>query len=156
MRLLTAGSLVRAQQGEPFSLVAQKREAVFILKKNIVFLANSQKRALLKEFVCAYGFILSKHSLFAPFEDAYMINNGVGLPCASLLSASAGGYRQIISKLKCKEIDLVVFFRGTYYFEKSSSVELELLSSCDFSNIPIATNIMTAEILLHALNSNIF
>ena len=134
----------------------KKRKAVFILKKNIVFLSNSKKRALLKEFVCTYSFILSKHKLFAPFEDAYVISDEAHLPCTSFLSSSSGGYRQIISKLNCGEVDLVIFFRGTYYFEKLSSTESEVLSSCDCNNVPVATNIMTAEIMLVSLSSNIF
>ena len=133
----------------------KKREAVLILKKNIVLLANNKKRVLLEEFSCAYKFVLLKHALYAPFEDAYVINK-VGLFCTSLLNVSVGGYRQLISKLQCKEFDLVIFFRGTYYFEKPSSVESEVLLSCDSCNIPVATNLMTAEILLQALDSGLF
>ena len=125
------------------------------MKKNIVFLSNSKKRTLLKEFSTAYKFILSKHSLFAPFEDSYVITSA-GLTCTPLLSGSVGGYRQVISKLQCGELDLVVFFRGTYYFEKMSSVESEILLSCDCYNIPLATNVLTAEILLQALDAGMF
>ena len=99
---------------------------------------------------------MSKHRLFAPFEDAYVVTDGAHLPCTSFLSSSAGGYRQIISTLNCGEVDLLIFFRGTYYFEKLSSIESEVLVSCDCNNVPVATNIMTAEILLQALSSNIF
>lgn len=125
------------------------------MKKNIVFLSSSKKRMLLKEFSTAYKFILLKHSLFAPFEDSYIIRD-VGLSCTPLLSASVGGYRQIISKLQCGELDLVIFFRGTYYFEKVSSIESEVLLSCDCYNVPVATNVLTAEIILQALDAGIF
>ena len=125
------------------------------MKKNIVFLSNNKKRTLLKEFSTAYSSILSQHSLFAPFEDSYVIS-GVGLPCTPLLSASVGGYRQIISKLQCNELDLVIFFRGSYYFEKIPSVESEVLLSCDCYNVPLATNVLTAEIILQALDAGMF
>ena len=80
--------------------------------KNIVFLSNNKKRTLLHEFCLAYKSVLSRHSLFATFEDCVALES-LGLNFNPLLSASVGGYRQVISKLQCKEFDLVFFFRGT-------------------------------------------
>ena len=126
-----------------------------VVLKNIVFLSNNKKKSLLYEFCVAYKSILSKHSLFATFEDSVSLKN-LGLSFTPLLSASVGGYRQVISKLQCGEFDLVFFFRGTYCFEKDSSIDFEILKACDYHNIPIATNLLTAEILLRSLSLEIF
>lgn len=123
--------------------------------KNIIFLSNNKKRTLLHEFCVAYKSLLSQHSLFATFEDAMFLET-MGLSFTPLLSASVGGYRQVISKIQCKEFDLVFFFRGTYCFEEDSPVDFEILKMCDYCNIPVATNLLTAEILLHSLEMNIF
>ncbi len=123
--------------------------------KNIVFLSNNKKRALLHEFCLAYKSVLSRHSLFATFEDVLSLKS-LGLGFKPLLSASVGGYRQVISKLQCGEFDLVFFFRGAYCFEKDSPIDSEVLKMCDYCNIPIATNLLTAEILLRSLDLGLF
>lgn len=123
--------------------------------KNIVFLSNNKKRALLHEFCSAYKSVLSRHSLFATFEDVLSLEP-LKLDFKPLLSASVGGYRQVISKLQCGEFDLVFFFRGTYYFEDDSPIDFEVLKTCDYYNIPIATNLLTAEVLLRSLDLGLF
>ena len=148
MRLLTAGSLVRAQQGEPIFCLE-------VILRSIVFLSNNRKRPLLHQFCSAYKLILSKYSLFATFGTSQVIRD-CGLDVYSFLSGSSGGYRQVISKLYCGEVDLLIFFRDSLKGSSGSSLEMELLSVCDFCNVPSATNVLTAEILLRALDDGGF
>ena len=148
MRLLTAGSLVRAQQGEPFF----DSFDLEVVLKSIVLLSNDRKRPLLLQFCSAYKFILMKHSLFATFGSSQVIKE-CGLSVYSFLSGQAGGYRQVVSKLRCGEVDLLIFLRDPLKPFSDFSVDYELLSACDSCNVPIATNVLTAEILLRALDS---
>ena len=96
-----------------------------------------------------------KHNLFATFGSSQAIKK-CGLDVYSFLSGPAGGYRQVISKLHCGEVDLLIFLRDHSKFYSSSSQENELMSACDFCNVPSATNILTAEILIRALDSGGF
>ena len=123
--------------------------------KSIVLLSNDRMRPLLFQFCSAYRFILMKHSLFATFGSSQVIKK-CGLDVYSFLSGPVGGYRQVISKLYCGEVDLLVFLRDHSKFYRSSSQENDVMSACDFCNVPNATNILTAEILIRALDSGGF
>ncbi len=150
MRLLTAGSLVRAQQGEPLFVSG-------VVLKSIVFLSNNRKKALLSQFCDAYRPILLKFDIFATFGTSQIIKQH-GLRVYSFLSGAVGGYRQVISKIYCNEVDLLLFFRDAsrFHIDSLSRLESEVLIACDFCNVPSATNVLTAEILLRALDSGAF
>lgn len=125
--------------------------------KSIVFLSNNRKKALLSQFCNAYKPILSKYSMFATFGTSQIIRQH-GLDVYSFLSGAVGGYRQVISKIYCGEVDLLLFFRDAsrFHVDSLSKLESEVLVACDFCNVPSATNVLTAEILLRALDSGAF
>lgn len=123
--------------------------------KNIVILSNNRKKALLFHFCESYREILSGCRLFATCGTSRVISN-VGLKVFSFLSGPVGGYHQIMSKIQCGEVDMVFFFRDASRFHSDSSLECELLRICDFFNVPTATNVFTAEILIRSLISDNF
>ena len=92
--------------------------------KSIVFLSNNRKKALLSQFCSAYRPILLKYNIFATFGTSQIIKNH-GLDVYSFLSGSVGGYRQIISKIYCNEVDLLLFFRDASRFHLDSLSKLE-------------------------------
>lgn len=67
------------------------------------------------------------------------------------LSGGQGGAQQIASRVACNEIDMVLFFRDSLSGKEVEVNENNLLRLCDVHNIPIATNIATAEVLIHGL-----
>ena len=123
--------------------------------KNIVILSNNRKKALLSCFCESYREVLSNFCLFATFGTSRVISN-VGLKVFSFLSGPAGGYYQVMSKIQCEEVDMVLFFRDASRFHSDYSLECELLRICDFFNVPTATNVFTAEILVRSLISDGF
>ena len=68
-----------------------------------------------------------------------------------ILSRSQGGSQQIASRIGCDEIDLLLMFRDPLNPKPSEPDERALLRLCDVHNIPVATNIATAEVLIHGL-----
>ena len=62
-----------------------------------------------------------------------------------------GGDQQIASRIACNEVDLLLFFRDPINAKPSEPNEMTLLRLCDVHNIPMATNIATAEVLIHGL-----
>ena len=62
-----------------------------------------------------------------------------------------GGDQQIASRIACNEIDLLLFYRDPINAKPSEPNEMTLLRLCDVHNIPMATNIATAEVLIHGL-----
>lgn len=118
----------------------------------IAIMAHDIKKELMAQFCIAYCGILSKHNLSATSITAKYISDATGLTIERLLAGEQGGEQQITSRLAYNEIDLLLYFRDTRPSSEYDEVEHELLRMCDVYNIPVATNIATAEALVGALD----
>ena len=116
---------------------------------NIALIANDTKKELMTQFCIAYCGVFGKHTLYATGSTGRMIQESTGLP-VQLLYSGQGGVEQVESMVSCDEIDLVMLFR-TGMNNATEAEENNLLRLCDVHNIPVATNIATAEALVHAL-----
>ena len=117
----------------------------------IALIAHDLKKELMAQFCIAYCGILSKHNLCATAITAKYISDATGLKIEPLLSGKQGGEQQIVSRLAYNEIDLLIYFRDTRPSSEIDMVEHEMLRMCDVYNIPVATNLATAEVLVCAL-----
>ena len=118
---------------------------------NIAIIAHDSKKELMVQFCIAYCGILSKHKMIATGTTGRMVSEATGLEITKFLSGSQGGDQQIAARIACNEIDLLLFFRDPISAKPNEPNELNLLRLCDVHNIPIATNIATAEVLIHGL-----
>ena len=118
---------------------------------NIALIAHDTKKELMVQFCIAYCGVLSKHNLCATGTTGKMVAEATGLNVQRYLSGSQGGDQQIASRIACNEIDLLLFFRDPINAKPSEPNEMTLLRLCDVHNIPMATNIATAEVLIHGL-----
>jgi len=117
---------------------------------NIALIADNDKKELLVQFCTAYKGILAKHDLCATAATAKLVSEGAGLKILSLMSGSQGGLEQIAALVSCDRIDLLLFFR-TPNEQRMSGAEFNLMRLCDAHTVPMATNIATAEVLIHGL-----
>ena len=118
----------------------------------IAIIAHDLKKELMAQLCIAYCGILSKHKLCATSITAKYISDATGLEIDRLLSGVQGGEQQIASRIAYNEIDILLYFRDTRPNAEQSEVERELLRLCDLYNVPVATNIATAEVLITALD----
>ena len=118
---------------------------------NIACIAHDKKKELMVQFCIAYKGIFEKHSLFATDNTGKMITENTGLNVYRFLSGSQGGDQQIGARVAYNEIDLVLFFRDPITPETYEPDVLSLLKLCDMHNIPVATNLATAEVLIRGL-----
>lgn len=118
---------------------------------NIACIAHDKKKELMIQFCIAYKGILEKHSLFATDNTGKMITENTGMSVYRFLSGSQGGDQQIGARVAYNEIDLVLFFRDPITPESYEPDISNLLKLCDVHNIPVATNLATAEVLIHGL-----
>lgn len=118
---------------------------------NIALIAHDAKKELMTQFCIAYCGILSRHNLFATGTTGKVVAEATGLDIVRFLSGSQGGDQQIAARIACNEIDLVLIFRDPLTAKPHEPNETTLLRLCDVHNIPVATNIATAEALIHAL-----
>ena len=117
----------------------------------IAIIAHDMKKELMTQFCIAYCGILSKHNLFATATTAKYISEASGLKIDRLMSGDHGGEEQIASRIAYNEVDVLLFFRDTRP-DSTRPVDNELLRMCDLYNIPVATNIATAEVIVTALD----
>ena len=118
---------------------------------NIALIAHDTKKELMVRFCIAYCGVLSKHNLCATGTTGKMVAEATGLNVQRYLSGSQGGDQQIAARISCNEIDLLLFFRDPISVKPHEPNDMNLLRLCDVHNIPVATNIATAEALIHAL-----
>lgn len=119
----------------------------------IGIIAHDMKKELMAQFCIAYCGILCKHNLCATGITASYISEATGLEIEKLLSGTAGGEQQMASRISYNEIDALLFFRNTKASDTYDESEYEILRMCDMYNIPVATNIATAEVLVRAIDS---
>lgn len=122
----------------------------------IALIADDNKKELMAQFCIAYCGILSRHNICATDSTGRYISDATGLDIETLMPGSVGGTDQIASRISYNEIDLVFYFRSTDPAMAPYEGELNLLRLCDVYNIPIATNIATAEVLVTALEAGSF
>ena len=119
---------------------------------NIAFLAHDKKKELMVQFCTAYKSILSKHNLYATATTGRLIADNTGLPVSLLLSHKQGGHQQINARIAYNEIDLVLLFTDPNTTDTwEDSQMMETIRQCDRQNVPIATNIASAEVAIMGL-----
>ena len=117
----------------------------------IAIIAHDMKKELMTQFCIAYCGILSKHNICATAVTAKYISEATGLNIDKLMSGEQGGEEQIASRIAYNEIDILLYFRDTRPDARYNAAEHELMRMCDLYNIPVATNIATAEVIITAL-----
>lgn len=118
---------------------------------NIALIAQDSKKELMVQFCIAYCGVLSRHNLCATATTGRLVSEATGLDIVKYLSGEQGGEQQIASRISYNEIDLLLFFRDPNKLPANDETGQTLLRLCDVHNIPLATNIATAEALIHAL-----
>ena len=118
---------------------------------NIALMAHDSKKELMTHFCIAYCGILSHHTLCATGTTGKLVAEATGLNIKCFLSGAQGGDQQIGARIACNEIDLLLMFRDPLTAKPSEPNESNLLRLCDVHNVPVATNIATAEALIHSL-----
>lgn len=119
---------------------------------NIALIAHDAKKELMVQFCIAYSGIFNKHNLCATGITGKMISESTGLKIQKFLSGSQGGMQQIAARIACNEIDMLLFFRDPMGKSMMDANDVSLLRLCDMHGIPVATNIATAEVLIHGLD----
>lgn len=118
---------------------------------NIALIAHDAKKELMVQFCIAYCGILSRHTLLATGATGKTVSEATGLDIIKFLGGSQGGAQQIASRVGCDEIDMLLFFRNPLNPKPTDVDDYEILRLCDVHQIPVATNIATAEMLIHGL-----
>lgn len=118
---------------------------------NIALIAHNSKKELMIQFCTAYSSILKKHVLLATATTGRLVADATGLSIHCFLPGSHGGMEQIMARIACDEVDLLLFFRDPLRAGPDEPSSLDILRLCDVHTVPVGTNIATAEALIHGL-----
>ncbi len=119
---------------------------------DIAIIADDSKKELMAQFCIAYVGILSSHNLCATQVTGKYIEDATNLDIELLMAGIEGGGEQIASRIAYDEVDLLFYFRDSEPKFGLDETENNILRLCDVHNVPVATNLATAEALVLALD----
>ena len=117
---------------------------------NIALMSHDHKKELMVQFCIAYCGVLSKHTVCATNTTGRLVAEATGLPVRLFLSHAHGGSQQIGARIAYNELDMVLCFDDPNTKEPSPDI-IYISRLCDKNNIPYASNIATAEMLVLGL-----
>ena len=118
---------------------------------NIGLIAHDSKKKLMQNFCIAYRGILSKHELYATGTTGRLVEEVTNLNVHKYLAGHLGGQQQLASQIEHNEMDMVIFLRDPLTPKSHEPNVYDVVHLCDTYNIPLATNLATAELLIRAL-----
>lgn len=119
----------------------------------IALIAHDKKKKSLIEFCTTYRNIFAQHELFATGTTGKQISDSTGLKIERFQSGPLGGDQQIGAKIANNEMDIVIFFRDPLTAQPHEPDVTALMRLCDVHNIPLATNIGTAMLVIRKLTA---
>ena len=119
---------------------------------NITLMAHDKKKELMVQFCTAYKSILAQHKVSATATTGRLVAEATGLPISLFMARNQGGPEQVMASIAYNEIDLVFFFTDPNSVDtQQDQCLLDLSRLCDTYNVPFATNLATAEMLILGL-----
>ena len=115
-------------------------------------MAHDKKKELMVQFCTAYKSVLSKHNLSATATTGRLVADATGLPITLFLSHNQGGHQQVDARIAYNEIDLVLMFTDPNGMNPWDDQQIvQTIHLCDTHNVPVATNLASAEMLILGL-----
>lgn len=118
----------------------------------IGLIAHDSKKKLMQNFCVAYRGILCKHSLYATGTTGRLIEDAANLPVHKFLAGHLGGEQQMCAQLEENQLDLLIFLRDPLAPKSNEPDVNKAIRLCDVHNIPLASNVATAELLIKSLD----
>ena len=115
-------------------------------------IAHDTKKKLMQNFCIAYRSILTRHELYATGTTGRLIEEATNLNVHKYLAGHLGGEQQLVAAIEQNEIDMVIFLRDPQTPKSHEPDVFKVGTVCDIHNIPMATNLATAELLVKALD----
>ncbi len=118
----------------------------------IALIAHDRKKDDIVALAREFSNLLGSCRLCGTGTTARRIANDVGLPVECLLSGPLGGDLQIGARLAEGGIDAVIFLRDPMTPQPHEPDINALVRACDVHNVPCATNMASARLLLKGLD----
>ena len=119
---------------------------------NIGLIAHDSKKALMQNFCIAYKGILTKQNLYATETTGRLVEEATNLTIHKFLAGHLGGMQQLGSQIAQNDLDALIFLRDPMEPKPHEPNVNDVVRLCDTYNIPMATNLATAELLVLAID----
>ncbi|MBE5900726.1 MAG: methylglyoxal synthase [Lachnospiraceae bacterium] len=119
---------------------------------NIGLIAHDSKKKLMQNFCIAYRSILSKNELYATGTTGRLVEEVTNLTIHKYLAGHLGGDQQMGAQIEHNQMDLVIFLRDPLSPKTHEPDVNIIVKLCDMHNIPLATNLASAELLIKSLD----
>lgn len=124
------------------------------MTNTIALIAHDRKKDDIVAFTQEYKSILLKYQLIATGTTGVRIQEGSGLSVTCMLSGPLGGDAQIAAQVLTGEVVAVIFLVDPLYAQPHEPDIKALIRICEVYNVPLATNLATAEAIVHSLSKS--
>jgi methylglyoxal synthase len=118
---------------------------------SLSLIAHDSKKEDMLHLVKAHQEELAELELIATRGTGQLIQSRVGLPVTLMQSGPRGGDQQIGALVANGDVKAVIFLRDSLMAQPHEPDISALLRICDVHNVPLATNLASAEAILHIL-----
>jgi methylglyoxal synthase len=125
------------------------------VKKRIALIAHDKKKADMVALAADYKKFLSQCTLLATGTTGQRLADEVGLTVERMLSGPFGGDLQIGAQLAEGKVDCVIFLRDPMTPQPHEPDINALVRCCDVHDVPCATNLSSARLLLSQLDAEL-
>jgi methylglyoxal synthase len=124
------------------------------MARRLALIAHDHKKVDLVAWATFNRDTLASFSLIATRHTARLVRDKVGLDIEELLSGPEGGDAQIAARVATQDLDVVLFFVDPLSAQPHDPDIRALLRVCNVHNVPVATNLATADLIIAALASH--
>lgn len=117
----------------------------------VALIAHDQKKDEMQAFCARHRDLLERFDLIATGTTGLRVREATGLAVTRYLSGPLGGDAQIAARVAVGEVAAVIFLVDPLYAHPHEPDIQGLLRVCNVYNIPLATNLATAEMVVRQL-----
>jgi len=119
--------------------------------RHLALIAHDNKKVDFVAWATYNRETLAQFDLVATRHTARLVRDKVGLEIEELLSGPEGGDAQIAALVATGAVDVVFFFVDPLWAQPHDPDIRALLRVCNVHNVPLATNLGTADLIITAL-----
>ena len=130
-------------------------KGALLMKLKVALIAHDRKKKEIINFVQRNKSLFARCELVATGTTGRLIQQECKIPVWAVQSGPFGGDQQIGAMVSSDEISMVIFLRDPLTAQPHEPDVTALLRVCDVHNVPLATNLATAEMLITALSEKV-